>query len=97
MLIGRPWLKQRKTHHNWGDNTLTISSKNRTVMLSTIKHVNIKSSQWPKNLDNEFDWEEGLFKQEKEEPYKVALQLCPIKEVMPKELYFLLEIDCGML
>jgi hypothetical protein len=48
-------------------------------------------------LDNEFDWEEGLFKQEKEEPYKVALQLCPIREVVPKKLYFLLEIDCGML
>ncbi len=31
------------------------------MMLSMIKHVNIKLSQRPKNLDNEFDWEEGLF------------------------------------
>jgi len=29
-----------------------------------IKHVNIKSSQWPKNLDNEFDWKEVFSKQE---------------------------------
>jgi hypothetical protein len=27
------------------------------VTLNIIKHMNIKSSQWPKNLDNELDWE----------------------------------------
>jgi hypothetical protein len=43
MLIGRPWLKQIKVHHNWGGNTFTIISKGRTVKVSTIKHVNIKS------------------------------------------------------
>jgi hypothetical protein len=31
------------------------------MMFNTIKHVNIKSSQRPKNLDNEFNWEEGFF------------------------------------
>jgi len=31
------------------------------MMFNTIKHVNIKSSRRPNNLDNEFDWEEGLF------------------------------------
>jgi len=41
MHLGRPWLKQIKAHHNWGDNTFTITS----VTLSTIKLVNIKSSQ----------------------------------------------------
>jgi hypothetical protein len=24
MLLGRPWLKQAKTHHDCGNNTLTI-------------------------------------------------------------------------
>ncbi len=45
MLIGRPWLKQTKAHHNWGDNTLTIILENKIVTFSTIKYVNIKSSQ----------------------------------------------------
>jgi hypothetical protein len=45
MLLGRPWLKQTKVHHNWGDNTFTTISTNKIVTLSTIKHVNIKSSQ----------------------------------------------------
>jgi hypothetical protein len=45
MFLGRPWLKQIKAHHNWGDNTLTIISGNKIVTLSTIKHMNIKSSQ----------------------------------------------------
>jgi len=45
MLVGRPWLKQANVHHNWGDNTLTIISENKIMMLNMIKHVNIKSSQ----------------------------------------------------
>jgi hypothetical protein len=41
-------------------------------MFSTIKWDNIKWSQQPKNLDNEFDWEEGFSKQKGEELYKVV-------------------------
>jgi hypothetical protein len=58
MFLGRPWLKQANVHYNWGDRTFTIISKNGIVTLSMIQHVNIKSSQQPKNLDKEFDWEE---------------------------------------
>jgi hypothetical protein len=28
MLFGRPWLKETKAHHNWGDNTFIITQKN---------------------------------------------------------------------
>jgi hypothetical protein len=66
-------------------------------MLNTIKYVNIKSSQQPNNLDNEFNWEERLSIQEKEQLYKTVLKLWPIREVVPKELHFLLEIDYGMI
>ncbi len=59
--------------------------------------MNIKSSQEPKKLDNKIDWEEGLSKLKTKEPYKTILELCPIGEVALEELYFLFEIDCGML
>ncbi len=97
MLLRRPWLKQAKVRHNWGDSTLIIISKNKIVMFSTIKHVNIKLSQRPKNLDNEFNWEEGLSKQEEEQLYKEIPKLWPIREVVLEKLHFLLEIDCGMI
>jgi hypothetical protein len=45
MLLGRPWLKQTKVRHNWGDSALTIILENIIVTLNMIKHVNIKSSQ----------------------------------------------------
>ncbi len=35
------------------------------MTLSTIKQININSSLQPKNLDDEFDWEEGLLEREK--------------------------------
>ncbi len=38
-----------------------------------------------------------LFEQEKKEFYKIVLKLWPLGEIAPKELYFLHEIDCGML
>jgi hypothetical protein len=59
-FLVRPWFKQAKAHHNWGDNTFIITLEIIIVMFSTIKRLNIKSSTQPKNLDNEFDWEEGL-------------------------------------
>jgi hypothetical protein len=60
MLLVKPWLKYAKAHHNWGDNTFTITLEIIIVTFSTVKHVNVKSSTQPTNLDNEFDCEEGL-------------------------------------
>ncbi len=28
MLLGRPWLKQARTTHDWGNNNLIITSRN---------------------------------------------------------------------
>jgi hypothetical protein len=66
MILGRPWLKEARTHHNWGDNTLIITLEEWNVIVSTIKCVSIKSSQRPKILDIEFDWDEALSKQKEE-------------------------------
>jgi hypothetical protein len=27
MLLGQPWLKLARVHHNWGDSTFTITSR----------------------------------------------------------------------
>ncbi len=45
MFLERPWLKQAKAHHNWGDSTLLIILENIRITLNIIKQVNIKSSQ----------------------------------------------------
>jgi hypothetical protein len=37
MLLGWPWLKLAKAHHNWGDSTFAITSNEQIVLLSTIK------------------------------------------------------------
>jgi hypothetical protein len=54
-FLVRPWFKQAKAHHNWGDNTFIIPLEIITMMFSTIKCLNVRSSTQPKNLDNEFD------------------------------------------
>jgi hypothetical protein len=59
-MLGRPWLKQVRAHHDWGNNTLTITSKGREVTLNTIKHVKLSLTQQPKHLDDGYDWEDGL-------------------------------------
>jgi len=37
MLLGWPWLKLAKAHHNWGDSAFTITLGEQIVMLSTRK------------------------------------------------------------
>jgi len=33
MLLGRPWLKLARAHHNWNDSTLTITLGEQTMTL----------------------------------------------------------------
>jgi hypothetical protein len=66
MFLGRPWLKQAKANHNWGDNTHTITTKERTMAMSTIKKIPLKPSKRPKYVDDGYDWEEGLLNEEEE-------------------------------
>jgi len=43
MFLGRPWLKQAKVNHNWGDNTLTIIAGERIMAMSTILEDSFKT------------------------------------------------------
>jgi hypothetical protein len=52
VLLGRLWFKQAKVHHNHGNSTLTIGSKDLVVTLSTIK----KSNWLHQNNLNTFMW-----------------------------------------
>jgi hypothetical protein len=89
MFLGRPWLKATKAHHNWGDNIVIITSKERIVILSTIKCVKRKSFERPKNLDIEFVWDEALSKKKKKEQlHNVVPELWHVGKVAPKVLYF---------
>jgi hypothetical protein len=64
MLLGRPWLKQAKANHNWGDNTLTITTGERTVTVNTSKKIVLKPSERPKYVDDGYDWEKKLTNEE---------------------------------
>ncbi len=43
-LLGRPWLKQSKANHNWGESIFIIITRERTVAVRTIKKIPLKSS-----------------------------------------------------
>jgi hypothetical protein len=60
MFLGRPWLKQIKIHHDWGNNILTIIADTKTLTLNIEKWVMIHLSQIPRNLDDSYNWEGGL-------------------------------------
>jgi hypothetical protein len=56
MLLGRPWLKQAKAYHKWGDSVLTIILGERTVIVNTIKKIPLKPSKRPKYVDRVQAW-----------------------------------------
>jgi hypothetical protein len=39
MLIGRPWLKDAKMTHDWGNNTMTIHGNGLVKTIVVIKHL----------------------------------------------------------
>ncbi len=65
--------------------------------MSIIKKIPLKLLKRPKYVNDGYDWEEGLSNEEEEQLYNVMPKLWHVGEVAPKELYFLKEIDYGML
>ncbi len=53
-------MKQAKSNHNWGDNTLTINIEKKIMAASLIKKILLKPSQRPKYVDDDHGWEKGL-------------------------------------
>jgi hypothetical protein len=96
MLLGRPWVKQAKVHHDWGNNILRIIIDTKTMTLSTKKQIMVHPSQKPCNLNDIYDWEGGLMDGDKECLYHVVPKLLHVGEVSPKELKFLFEVYVGM-
>jgi hypothetical protein len=82
MFLKRPWLKQTKLHHDWGNNILIIIVDTKTMTLSTKKWVMVHPSQRPCNLDDIYHWTNG----NKECLYHDILELWHVGEVSPKEL-----------
>jgi hypothetical protein len=39
MLLGRPWLKDAKITHDWGNNTMTIQGNGLVRTIVVIKHL----------------------------------------------------------
>jgi hypothetical protein len=83
MLLGRPWLKQTKVHHDWSTSTLTIIVDTKIVTLSIKKQTMVHLSQRPCNLDDTYDWEGGLMDGKEEHLYQIIPKLWFIGEVSP--------------
>jgi hypothetical protein len=96
MFLGRPWFKQVKVHHDWGNGTSTIIVDTKTVKLNTEKQVMVHPSQRPCNLNDTYDWEKGLMNGDKECLYHVVPKLWHVREVNPEELKFLLKVCARM-
>ncbi len=49
MLLKRPWLRDAKVTHDWGNNTMTIQGNGTVITIIVIKHLGIEV-KWPKML-----------------------------------------------
>jgi hypothetical protein len=55
MVLGRAWLKLPKAQHDWGNNTLTITSKDKEMILNTTMTIRLNLAQHPRQLDDGYD------------------------------------------
>jgi hypothetical protein len=42
MLLKRPWLRDAKVTHDWGNNTMTIQGNGTVITIIVIKHLGIE-------------------------------------------------------
>jgi hypothetical protein len=64
--------------------------------MNTIKKIAYSPSERPKYVDG-YDWEEGLSDEKEEHLYNATFELWPIGEVALEKIFFLKEIEYGML
>lgn len=96
MLLGKLMLNNQNSNHDCSKHTLTIVIENKIVALSILKWAFIHPSKWPCILDDDYDWE-GLINKNEECLYKVVLELWLVGEMNLEDLKFLANVDCGML
>jgi hypothetical protein len=89
MILGSPWLKQAKSHHDWGNNTLTIIVDTKTMTLSTKKRILVHPSQIPCNLDEIYDLEGRLTNGDEKHLYHVVPKLWVVGKISQEEFKFL--------
>jgi hypothetical protein len=53
--LEKPWQKQVKAYHDWGNNALMIIIKIKIVTLKILKRISIRPPKKPCNLDDNHD------------------------------------------
>jgi len=64
MLFGRPWFKDSKVTHDWGNNMITIQGNGTIRTIVVIKHLGINLKR-PKVLLC-FDYKNGIIDEEED-------------------------------
>jgi hypothetical protein len=76
MLLGRPWLRDVKVTHDWGNNVITIQGNGIVITVSINKKLGVETRR-PQVLIC-YDLMEGLTDEEEDLIFKTKLELFSI-------------------
>ncbi len=83
MLLGRPWLKDAKVTHNWGNNVIIVQSNRRVRTISVNRKLGVKTKRPPLLVC--YDLMEGLIDEEEDLIFETKPKLFSIGTITLSE------------
>jgi hypothetical protein len=80
MLLSRPWLRDAKVSHEWGNNIITIQRTNTIRIIHVTKKLGAPS-KWPKVLVC-YEFHFGIFDKEEDLMFAIKLGLFSIGTIV---------------
>ncbi len=96
ILLGRPWLRDVKVAHDWGNNIVTIQG-NGTIRKITITKYLGSEVKRPKVLLC-YNYQNGITDEEENIIFAIELELFSIRTInLPKTIQSMITIDVGIM
>jgi hypothetical protein len=83
MLLGRPWFKDAKVTHNWGNNVIIVQGSRRVRTILGNRKLGVKTRRPP--LLVRYDLMEGLIDEEKDLIFETKPKLFSIGTIILSE------------
>jgi hypothetical protein len=96
MLLGKPWLKDAKVAHDWGNNIVTIQGDGIAKTIIVTKHLGHEVRR-PKMLQC-YDYQNGIINEEEDIIFATKPKVFSIGTInLPKIIQSMKTIDLGIM
>jgi hypothetical protein len=96
MLLGRPWLRDAKVAHDWGNNNVTIQGNGVVTTITITKHLGGEVRRLKVLMC--YDYQNGIIDEKDDIIFAIEPKLFSIETIsLPKTIQYVKTIDVGIM